>query len=443
MGRLMATITVGLEDRNVKAKSSNALAYGALVLFSFLYFARPEDLIPGLGYIPMEKILGGIAVLALFTGIQSRSSFRKWPRELKLLAAMFAWQVLSVPFSYYIGGAFGTVTEKCVKSLIVAILVGLVVDSIKQLRRLIFIQASSVAVMTLVSVLLYKGGRMGGVLGGVFDNPNDLAISIALNYPLCLMFLMVAKNPITKLLWFAGLLIMARGLMLTYSRSGFLALAVALIFSLWEFGIRNKRYYLLVAAGFCALALLIVGPQSYGDRIKSIFSNDVSVYGDAKEARMELLIESLVTTAKRPLFGVGPGQFPAFTGQPHITHNTYTELSAESGIPVLVLFLLVMRECFRNLVKIRGTTLYREDPDVRMYTSALWAGLAGYLAGAAFASTAYQLFPYFMIGYTTALLRLCSENPGSATVKAPAATGGLLARSQPGWMLAWRRSRLR
>ncbi len=435
----MATLAVGFEGP--KVKSSNALAYGALVLFSFLYFARPEDLIPGLGYIPMEKILGGIAFLALFSGIKSRASFSKWPRELKLLAAMFAWQVISVPFSYYISGALAMVTEKCVKGFIVAILVSLVVDSISQLRRLIFIQASSVAVMTWVSVLLYKGGRMGGVLGGVFDNPNDLAINIALNFPLCLMFLMVAKNPVVKLLWFAGLIVMARGLMLTYSRSGFLALAVAIIFSLWEFGIRNKRYYLLAAAACCAIALLIVGPQSYGDRIKSIFSNDVAVYGDAKEARMELLKDSLIVTAKRPLFGVGPGQFPAYTGQPHITHNTYTELSAESGIPVLVLFLLVIRECFRNLVKIRDTALYKEDPDVRMYTSALWAGMAGYLAGAAFASTAYQLFPYFMVGYTTALLRLCSEQTASATVNAPATRGELAAGAYPGWMLAWRRSK--
>jgi hypothetical protein len=214
----MATLTIGLE--RPKVKSTNKVAYGALVLFSFLYFARPEDFIPGMANIPIEKILGGICFIALFFGIRSRSSFSKWPRELKLLAAMFAWQVLDIPFSFYIGGALATVAEKCVKALIVALLVSLVVDSIGQLRRLIFIQASSVAFMTFVSVLIYKGGRMGGVLGGVFDNPNDLAMNIALNYPLCLMFLMLSKNPLVKALWFAGLIIMARGLMLTYSRSG-------------------------------------------------------------------------------------------------------------------------------------------------------------------------------------------------------------------------------
>jgi hypothetical protein len=403
----MATLAIGF--KKPQAKSSNTLAYGALVAFSFLYFARPEDFVHALGFIPIEKIFGGIALLALLFGIRGRASFAQWPRELKLLAAMLAWQFIDIPFSFYIGGALSVWMEKCSKALIVGLLVGLVVDTIPQLRRLIFIQAASVAVMTFVSVLIYKGGRMGGVLGGVFDNPNDLAMNIALNFPLCLMFLLLDKNPVKKFLWFCGLLIMGRGLMLTYSRSGFLALGVAVLFSLWEFGIRNKRYYLLVGAAFCALGLAVIGPQSYGDRIKSIFSNDVEVYGDAKEARLEILKLSLETTAKHPIFGVGPGQFAAYNDLWHVTHNTYTELSSECGIPVMILFLLVIRECFRNLIKIRSTAIYARDSDMRMYTSALWSGFASYLVGAAFASTAYQLFPYFMIGYTTALLRLCRE----------------------------------
>jgi O-antigen ligase len=304
-----------------------------------------------------------------------------------------------------------------------------------------FIQASAVAFMTFVSVLLYRGGRMGGVLGGVFDNPNDLAMNIALNFPLCLMFLLLDKNPIKKLVWFAGILVMARGLMLTYSRSGFVAIVVAVIFSLLEFGVRNKRHYLLGVAAFCALALLIVGPRSYGDRIRSLVSNDVQVYGDAKGPRAELLVKSLVVTAQRPLFGVGPSNFASYTGTWRVTHNTYTELSSECGIPALILFLLVVRECFKNLARTRATALYSANPDVRMYTSALWVGFASYLVGAAFASTAYQLFPYFMVGYTTALYRLAREKPASAAVNAVAKGAALRGENQPGWSLASRRSR--
>jgi len=434
----MTTAALSLTMR--KPKSQNTVAYGALFIFSFLYFARPEDFVPGLGYLPVEKILGGIAFVALFLGIKGRSRFSRWPRELKLLTAIFVLQLLGILTAFYISGAFTWVFEKCIKCLIVAILVGLVVDSTRQLRHLMFIQASSVAAMTYASILLYTGGRMGGVLGGVFGNPNDLAINIALNFPLCLMFLILNKNPVVKLLWFLGIVMMGRGLMLTYSRSGFLAMAVAVVVSLWEFGVRNKRRYLLVIAGFCVVVLVVVGPQSYGDRIKSIFSNDVAVYGDAKEARIELLISSLVVTAKRPVFGVGAGQFPNYTGNPHVTHNTYTELSSECGIPVLVMFLMVMYQCFRNLSKVRNTARYRSDPEVPLYTSALWAGFASYLAGAFFANTAYALFPYFMVGYTTAMVRIsANDEPGAVEEMAPPVSPA--ARSLPGWMVLPRRAK--
>jgi hypothetical protein len=45
---------------------------------------------------------------------------------------------------------------------------------------------------------------------------------------------------------------------------------------------------------------------------------------------------------------------------------------------------------------------------VRLFTGGLWASLAGYVVGAFFASTAYQLFPYFLVAYTTALFNIAS-----------------------------------
>jgi len=308
-------------------------------------------------------------------------------------------------------GAFLWVFTKCSKAVIVAFLVSLVVGSIRQLKQLMFIQTAAVATMTFFSVVVYRGGRMGGVLGGVFDNPNDLAMNIALNWPLCLMFLLSTRNPFKKLLWAAGMLVMVRGLMLTYSRSGFLALAVALLVSLWEFGIRGKRHYLLAVAVFCGIAFLLVRPKNYGDRLQSMVSDDVSVYGDAKQAREELLNRSISITVTHPLLGIGPGNFQGYTGSWHVTHNTYTELSAESGIPSLILFIAVLTMAFRNLKRTRSSALYEKSRDVQLYTGGLWAGLAAYITGAMFASTAYQLFPYFMVGYTTALYQISCLPP--------------------------------
>jgi len=409
MGSQMATLTVNAPPTKKQGRAT--LAYRTLLVFSFLYFARPEDVIPGLGFIPMQKILGGVALLALLFGVNARRGLKKWPPELKLLVALFFWQCLTIPFAWWRMGAFTWVFTKCSKAVIVAFLVSLVVGSVRQLKQLMFIQAAAVATMTFFSVVVYRGGRMGGVLGGVFDNPNDLAMNIALNWPLCLMFLLSSKNLFKKLLWAAGMLVMVRGLMLTYSRSGFLALAVALLFSLWEFGIRGKRHYLLAVAMFCGIAFLLVRPKNYGDRLQSMVSDDVSAYGDAKQAREELLSRSISITLTHPLLGIGPGNFQGYSGSWHVTHNTYTELSAESGIPSMILFIAVLTMAFRNLKRTRSSVLYEKSRDVQLYTGGLWAGLAAYITGAMFASTAYQLFPYFMVGYTTALYRISCLPP--------------------------------
>lgn len=45
----------------VISASKTTLAYRALLCFSFLYFIRPEDFIPGLIHIPLGKIAGASA----------------------------------------------------------------------------------------------------------------------------------------------------------------------------------------------------------------------------------------------------------------------------------------------------------------------------------------------------------------------------------------------
>ena len=390
-----------------EVSKKGAFAFGTLLLFSVLYFARPEDVIPGMGYIPVAKISGGLAILGLIFGVGSRFSLKKLPIELRLLMALFVWECLTVPFAWYKGGAFGYVTAKCSKTVILAILIAMVVTSMQRLRKLMYVQAAAVAAMTFASVILYRGGRMGGVLGGVFDNPNDLAINIGMNWPLCLMFLLRTRNPFKKLIWGVGMLFLIRGLMLTYSRTGFLALGVASIFCVYEFGVREKRRYLIAIAVVGVLMAAFFAPSGYGERVGSIFGKPLDV-GDSQDARRELLIESLKITAAHPLLGLGPGNFASYTQTWRVTHNTYTELTSECGIPALIIFLFILRAAFRNLKRVRESRLFAEDPEVRLFTGGLWASLAGYVVGAFFASTAYQLFPYFLVAYTTALFNIAS-----------------------------------
>jgi O-antigen ligase len=122
-----------------------------------------------------------------------------------------------------------------------------------------------------------------------------------------------------------------------------------------------------------------------------------------------------------PIFGVGPGNFPVLSGEWHVAHNSYTELAAEAGFPALFLFVLLFALSFRKVDQIRKLPGYAADENIRLWTSALWASLAAYVVGSMFASTEYNLFPYFMVGYVCALYRIASK---PVEEPAPALNGG-------------------
>ena len=114
------------------------------------------------------------------------------------------------------------------KVYIVWILTFLLFTDIRKLRRIIFIQAGSVPVVCLISLIKGRGvDRLDGVLGGIYSNPNDLAFAIVLSLPFCLMFLLTSRKVLYKLLWTAGMLLMLMALFRTASRGGFITLVVA------------------------------------------------------------------------------------------------------------------------------------------------------------------------------------------------------------------------
>jgi O-antigen ligase len=251
---------------------------------------------------------------------------------------------------------------------------------------------------------------------GLYGNANDFAIMIALNWPICMGFMLATRNPFKKLLWGIGLVGMLYAVTLTYSRSGFIATMVAVAASFWWFGIKGKRKHVVIGAAVLAFLLLpVLIPSGYGTRLEGIVNPSVDPLDRGSAAvRREILIMSLKLTATHPIFGVGPGQFQSVTQTWFLTHNTYTQLSSEVGIPGFILFILILRRVFRNLKDVIKTKRFRTDPQVEIFASALRASFAGYLVGAFFASYAYELFIYALVAFTGVLYIACQEQAPTA-----------------------------
>lgn len=403
----MSASAVVLENPTAKRQPFQA-AYVSLLLFMLVYCARPEDWIPGVGHIPLAKIIGLIVILAGIVSLgQSR---RRLPRETLYLLLFTGCLWLSVPFSpVWRGGAFWGALE-FTKVVPVIFIMILAVTTVGRLRRLVFVQTACVVVISCVAIWKAQTvvGRLKGVLSGNYSNSNDLAIQIVLCLPFCLVFLLRARNPIRKVVWGLAVLVMSYGVFLTGSRGGFLAWAVVMAACIWQFGIRGRRRWLLILAVVGILLMGFVG-GAVASRFSAITSaqNDATAYASAQD-RKQLFLLALVETAKHPLLGIGVGNFPVISGMWMEDHNIFTQISAEAGIPALVLFLMVFVRSFRNLREVKSVETSRSER--MMWAQALYASLAGMAVATTFAPDGYQYFVYLLLTYPSALVLITRED---------------------------------
>lgn len=405
----MATLALQRTNAVAPPEQRSQFGYWVMVVFSFLYYFRPGDIIPGVGVLHLARVTAVFAVVALLMGA-NKIRPKRLPAEIKIIFLMFGWMVLAIPFAYWRGGSFQQVFFEFSRVLIVTLTLIVTVTREVELRRLMRMQALGVALMTIAAVIVNNRmqGRLAGVGDALLSNPNDLAMNVALNWPLCLLFLITVRGMAAKLFWAISMLVMIYAMIQTYSRAGFLALMVAIVLCLWEFGIRRKKLYILGLAFICLMGAVVVAPGNYLARLETLlgrFQQGDLDRGSA-EARYGLLLKSLKVTATHPLFGVGPGNFPSYTRLWRVTHNTYTQFSSECGIPVLMLFLLLLRRVFLNLRYLRKVPRSPDTEQMHLYASALMASFGAYLFGAFFSSSAYELFPYYLVIYTTLLYRL-------------------------------------
>jgi O-antigen ligase len=211
---------------------------------------------------------------------------------------------------------------------------------------------------------------------GNYADPNRLAMGLVLFLPIGLALAGEVKRS-----WLKFGLLLATGfnvaaIILTHSRSGTIAMAVALGLVLLR-GARKGRGALL--AMLAVLAVVTFAPSSFWTRTESItdYEEDASVAG--RQRAYELL---KVIVDERPLGGVGAGSFlaawdryaPLRAGGQHlIAHNIFMEILGEQGIIALALF-----GAFCVWLSLRLWGAGRTGPG-SLEARALLAGLTGYL----------------------------------------------------------------
>jgi len=394
-------------------------AFFWLSAFFVVYCARPEDWVPGLKYFPLAKITAILAMWALFNSSgRTKRTYKDLPKEAKLLLWLTGILYVSGFLSPVWKGGAVTRAIDYSKVFIAWSLIFLVITTFDRLRRIIFIQAASVAVICAISIIKgHDRPRLSGVIGGIYSNPNDLAFAIVLTLPFALAFLVTSKGALKKALWALGMLIMMAALFLTASRAGFIDLVIMGTVTLWHFGIRGKRPGLIAGVVLAGVLLGVVAGGKLYDRFQALggaSTTDESAYG-SYEDRKYLMLRALDGIENYPVFGIGIGDFTTYSLIWHQVHMTYLQICVEGGIPCLIIYLMFISCGFKNLRILRKTKDL--DEHTVLFVGALHSSLVGFVVGALFAPEAYQFFPYFAVAFTATLLQTVKEKeqePGTA-----------------------------
>jgi O-antigen ligase len=403
--------------RPARRDSSN-MAFFWMSAFYLVYCIRPEDWLPALAIIPLAKITAIGAFLAFLFGGKRRRGLRDLPAESYYLLGMIVILMLSAVFSPVWRGGAVSHTLDFAKVYVVFVLTFLLLTDLAKFRRILFIQAASVPAICILS--LVKGHdrpRLEGVLGGIYNNPNDLAFAIVLSIPFCLMFLLRARGFFRKLLWTGGMLVMVAALFKTASRGGFITLIVAGSVLLWHFGVKGKRLYLVVGSALVVLFFFGLAGTTMRERLSSFWDSDQDTEQGAiarasYDERWFLVRKAVEGMEHYPVLGIGVGNFEVYSTVWHEVHIAYLEIGVEGGVFAMVLYFMFFARGFGNL---RQLAKRKDLPsELILFRGALHSSLVGFVVGALFSPEAYQFFPYFAVAYTSALLAYVRESEQAA-----------------------------
>ena len=226
------------------------------------------------------------------------------------------------------------------------------------------------------------------------------------------------------MVWVLILMLMFSGILLSYSRGGFLALALLGLL----FGAMGLVRPLSMATAFLVMLLLApLAAPGYLGRIqslataKNLMSTENSTEADgAIRGRATEMLAAFNVFMDHPLIGVGPGHYAPhysidFQSNPDIAfrhiprtrraHSLYLELAAETGIVGLGIFLLMVGSLMRQLWQFRSR--FRDQlPELEMLATGVFLGLTAYMTTGLFLHLSFQRYFWIFLGLAAATVRI-------------------------------------
>ena len=277
--------------------------------------------------------------------------------------------------------------------MVMAFLIPIFIESVAQLRWLIFVMAFSLGFLGSkwgVYGVIHGGVRFSQGFGGLLADNNAFALALVMAVPFCWYSRELAKGFWNKAMFLGMTAATLPAIVMTFSRGAALALAAVML--LIGFRAKKKTGFLLLALFALGGAIFMVR-AAYLDRLAT-----VQVSPAESSARLRLIYTKVAYRMWKdhPLFGVGFGTLNEMalmgkytelsnTHGAQVIHNTYLQMLCDSGIFAFGLYMTIL---FGGILWLQGSIrrMNKGHPHLAIYPLAIQTSLVGFAIGGTFLS---------------------------------------------------------
>lgn len=401
--------------------ADSAVPFWALMAFTFILLVAPQSFLPALAPFRIALLAASVAVGGhLLHRFLHGRPFMKVTREMWVVAVLVGWAILTIPLSYWPGGSVSFLLDLYFKSVVVFWLIANVVNTVPRLRivlwgvSLMAIPLAATAVGNFLSgdfMNVSEGPatavrRIVGYDAPLTENPNDLALMLNLVLPLSIALFLATRRPGIRAVLLGLVFLDVAAIVTTYSRTGFLTLAVIIATYMWALATRGqgKAVSLVVVIMIASVPFL---PSSYVDRLSTITNIESDSTGSAQE-RLAGTLAAMSYVTRHPIMGAGVGnnvlamneaRGPAWKE----IHNVYLQYAVELGLPGVLLFVTLLVMCIRTARRVQDQAIQcAERGELSYFAEGIRISLIAFCVAALFQPSGYNFYFYYMAGLALA-----------------------------------------
>ena len=335
-----------------------------MISFTALLFFRPQDQIPGLEALHLAELtaIAGLAAMAV-RRLSAGQTITKVNAEVIGVIFLGGVMVLTIPFSIWPGGSTKVFSDIYVKIILIFALMISTITTPRRVRQMTWVMILASGYIAARGVFDYvrgvnlvEGDRLRGSVGGMFENPNDLALNLVTFMAPALFIVFQDKKPSRRLIAAAVCVVMLGAIVCTKSRSGFLGLlAMGAVVMFYTARVKPGIVLAAIVAGMMALPAM---PDLFWNRMDSIMNAEEDSTG-SRAARLRLIDQGIQVFLDNPVTGIGAGQFqnynaPGVVEKWRVTHDVWLQVASELGIFGLLTFgFMVSRAYSANFASMR------------------------------------------------------------------------------------------